>query len=171
VEKELKRLQSLGVVEPAVGPTPWVSRLVCVPKDDGNTRLTMDLRDVNKFAIRERTPIPTLAETLDDLDGATVFSKLDLNQSFFQFELDQQSRSLTTFSTHLGLMRLTRLPQGFSGASEILQSRMRQIFHDCKGIKSNQDDILVFGRTAEEHDANLTTCLQPTRKHQCHSQS
>ena len=65
---------------------------------------------------------PTIKEIIGDLDGAKVFSKLDLNQGYNQLELALESRYITTFGTHLGLMRYKRLNFGISSAAEIFQN-------------------------------------------------
>ncbi len=108
IEKKLKELQDLDIIEDVVGPTPWVSPLVAVPKSNGDIRVCVDMRRVNETILRERHPIPTLEETLQDLNGATVFSKLDLRWGYHQVELHPEYRILTTFSTHVRLKRYTR---------------------------------------------------------------
>jgi hypothetical protein len=65
-------------MEKVRGPTPWVSPLVVAPKSSGEIRVCVDMRQVNTAVIRERNPIPTVEESLQELNGAAVFSKLDL---------------------------------------------------------------------------------------------
>ena len=85
LDKELDLQEAIGIIEPAVGPTPWVSRMVVVPKTTpGQVRITQDWRDVNKNVEREIHPIPTFEEATDEMDGATVWSKLDLYKRFHQ---------------------------------------------------------------------------------------
>ena len=81
VEAKLDELQRLDIIEPVNGPTPWVSPLVIVPKLNGEVRICVDMRRVNTAVIRERYPIPTVEEILQDLTGARVFSKLDLTNN------------------------------------------------------------------------------------------
>ena len=109
VEKKLKELQDLDISEDVEGPTPWVSPLVAFPKSNGDVRVCVDMRRANEAVTRERHPIPTLEETLAALNGAAVFSKLDLRRGYHQIELHPESRALTTFSTHKGLKRYKRL--------------------------------------------------------------
>ena len=78
LEAKLDELQRLDIIEPVTGPTPWVSPLVVVPKPNGEVRICVDMRRMNTAVIRERYPIPTIEETLQNLTGACVFSKLDL---------------------------------------------------------------------------------------------
>ena len=102
VDKKLDELLSKDIIEevPPNTPTEWVSPLVVVSKPDEDIRVCVDMRRANKAIIRERHPIPTIEEVLYDLNGATVFSKLDLKWGFHQIELEEQSRDVTTFVTH-----------------------------------------------------------------------
>ena len=84
VEAKLTELQDLDIIEDVEGPTPWVSPLVAVPKSNGDVRVCVDMRRANAAVIRERHPIPTLEETLQALNGAVVFSKLDLRWGYHQ---------------------------------------------------------------------------------------
>ena len=82
IEKKLKELQDLDIIEDVDSPTPWVSPLVAVLKSNGDIR-------VNEAILRERHPIPTLEETLQGLNGAPVFSKLDLRWGYHQVDYTQ----------------------------------------------------------------------------------
>ena len=87
------------------GPTSWISPVVVAPKASGDIRLCVDMRKANAAIIRERIPISTVDEVLENLNGSTVFSKLDLRLGFHQVELDEGSRDITTFDTHDGLFK------------------------------------------------------------------
>ena len=121
VEKELERLEKLDIIEKVDGPTPWVSPIVVVPKDSGEVRICVDMREANRAVKREKHLMPTTDDLIADLDGATVFSKLDLSSGYHQFELSPESRNITTFSTHVGLRRYKRLLFGINSAAEIFQ--------------------------------------------------
>ena len=105
VETELKRLEELDIIEPLTGPTPWMSPIVVVPKSSGQVRICVDMREENKAVKREKHLMPTIDDLLADLNGATVFSKLDVSSGYHQLELAPESRHITTFSTHVGLRR------------------------------------------------------------------
>ena len=155
VSAKLNELERLDIIEKVSGPTPWVSPLVVVPKSSGEIRVCVDMRQVNTAVIRERYPIPTIEESLQDLNGAAVFSKLDLKWGYHQIELDEKSRELTTFTTHDGLYRYKRLMFGISAAPEIYQHTIQQVLHGLPGVKNISDDIIVFGKDKSEHDKNL----------------
>uniref|UniRef100_A0A1I8IPR4 Endonuclease n=1 Tax=Macrostomum lignano TaxID=282301 RepID=A0A1I8IPR4_9PLAT len=122
VIKELEEQLALGIIERVHGPTAWCSRMVAVPKaEQGEVRITQDLREVNKYVIPEKQPIPTFEEVTDEMAGSTYFSELDVAKAFHQIEVAEESRDLLTFSTPIGLLRLRRLCMGYTSASEILQ--------------------------------------------------
>lgn len=160
VEDKLQDLLDKDIIEPVSGPTTWASPLVVVPKSNGEIRVCVDMRRANEAVTRERHPIPTLEETLESLNGASVFSKLDLRWGYHQVELDDDSRDITTFSTHKGLMRYKRLIFGLSSASEIYQHTIQQALIGLEGVRNISDDIIVFGKDDEDHDRCLRSVIE-----------
>ena len=112
VEDELVWLEDLDIIEKVDGPTPWVSPIVVVPKpkSPNEVRICVDMRIPNTAIQRERHITPTLDDILCDLNGATVFSKLDLNNGYHQLELHEESRYITTFSTHCVVLFTVSVP-------------------------------------------------------------
>ena len=144
VEKELERLKNLDIIEKVTGSTPWVSPIVVVLKSSGQVRLCMDMREANKAVTRERHLMPTIDDLVADLNGATVFSKLDLSSRYHQLKVKPESCHITTFSTHVGLRRYKRLMFGINAASEIFQNAIEEILTGLPGCKNISDDIIVF---------------------------
>ena len=165
VEIELKRLEELDIIEPVTGLTPWVSPIVVVPKSSGQVRICVDMREANKVAKQEKHLMPTIDDLVADLNGATVFSKLDLSSGYHQLKLAPESRHITTFSTHVGLRRYKRLMFGINAASEIFQNAIEEILTGLPGCMNISDDIIVFGKTQREHDENLRDVLQRLQQH------
>ena len=165
VEAQLEADLQLGVIEKVEGATPWVSPIVVVPKPKcpGAVRICIDMRRANTAIRRERHLTPTISDIIHDLNGAKVFSKLDLNQGYNQLELEPSSRYITTFSTHVGLWRYKRLNFGISSAAEVFQNAIRESLNGLRGVTNISDDILVFGSDQTEHDFNLRACLQRIR--------
>ena len=102
------------------------------------------------MSIRPSNVNVTLHPTIDDiivaLNGAAVFSKLDLNSDYHQIPLAPESRKYTVFSTHAGLYQYKRLNFGLSSAAEIFSERYPvQRFVILPGVINISDDILVFG--------------------------
>jgi len=95
--------------------------------------------------MREVYPLPKVDETLAQLSGATVFSRLDANSGFWQIPLSVDSRLLTTFITPFGHYCFNKLPFGISSAPEHFQKRMSRILSGLAGVVCQMDDVLIFG--------------------------
>ncbi|XP_075530161.1 uncharacterized protein LOC142563495 [Dermacentor variabilis] len=158
VRRELDKLESAGVIRRVDKPTPWCSGLVVVRKGDGSYRLCVDLTQLNKVVLRERHILPTVEQVLGLLGDATVFSKLDATASFHQVKLAEDSPELP-FITPYGRYCFCRLPFGITSAPEYFQKQMARILEGQEGVANIIDDILVFGRTRQEHDARLSQVL------------
>lgn len=164
VEKQIQLDEDQDVIEVPVGPTPWVSPITYVPKKQGGGRVCVDMRAANVAIQREHHPTPTLTELTHLLNGATVFSKVDLNQGYNQLELDESSRYITTFTSHVGLRRYKRLTFGINSAAEIFQEEIRRALSGLSGVVNVSDDILCYSTNLEQHNANLRALFQRLRE-------
>ncbi|KAJ8018643.1 hypothetical protein HOLleu_43268 [Holothuria leucospilota] len=160
LERKLLELEERDIIEKVLGPTPWVSPVVIVPKPSGDIRLCVDMRLANQAIIRERYPIPTIEEILQNMNDSAIYSKLDLNMGFHQIELAEESRSITTFVTHTGLYRYKRLMFGISSAPELYQHIIQQVVAGCEGTHNISDDIIVHGKDLTEHNERLEKVLK-----------
>ena len=160
VRDELQRMEQLGVIAKVEAPTDWCAGMVVVPKSDGHVRICVDLTRLNQSVCRERHPLPAVEQTLAQLAGARVFTKLDANSGFWQIPLSPNSALLTTFLTPYGRYCFHRLPFGITSAPEHFQRRMSVLLDGMEGIVCLMDDILVYGRTQEEHDDRLLKVLR-----------
>ena len=160
VEDELKSLQDKDIIRPVTTPTDWCAPIVAVPKPSGKIRLCVDYTKLNESVRRENFPLPTTDELLAQLDGATVFTKLDCNQGFHQIPLSVESQELTTFITPFGRFCYQRLPFGISSGPEIFHREMTHILAGIQGVICDIDDILVGGRGQKEHDERLREVLK-----------
>jgi ribosomal protein S27AE len=160
LELKIKELLQSDIIEPAVGPTPWVSPAVVIPKSADDIRLCVDMRQANTAIVRERHPIPTVDEVLQSMNGSKVFSKIDLRSGFHQIELEEGSRSITTFSCHLGLFRYKRLMFGISSAPELFQHIIQQVLVGCEGCENISDDLIIHGKDDEDHDKHLIGVIE-----------
>ena len=164
VEQELQRMEKLGVVRRVDTPTEWCAGMVVVPKGNNKVRICVDLTKLNKNVCRERHILPSVEETLAQLNGAKVFSKLDANSGFWQIRLSEKSALLTTFITPMGRFCFKRLPFGITSAPEFYQKQMSHILSGLPGVANMMDDILVFGQSQEEHDHRLELALDRINK-------
>ena len=87
VKEALAQMEEMKVISKVQDPTPWCAGIVVVPKKSGAVRICVDLKALNESVLREVYPIPKVDETLAQLTGAAVFSKLDANSGFWQIPL------------------------------------------------------------------------------------
>lgn len=164
VEKELKRMLSLGIIEEVTEPTDWCAPMVPAPKrNKDEVRVCVDLKRLNKGVKRERYILPTLDDITPKLAGAKVFSTLDASSGFWQIPLDPSCQKLTTFITPMGRFCFKRLPFGITSAPEIFQRLMTDLLKGLEGTVVVMDDILVYGSTKEEHDRHLDAVLRTVK--------
>ena len=165
VKEELQHLKERDVIERVNQPSSWVSPLVVAPKpkNPNDVCLCVDMRRTNEAVLRECHVMPTVYDVINDLNGATVFSKLDFNQDYHQLELTPEVRDVTTFSTQDRLWRYKRLNFWISAASKIFQHTIPQALTGLDGVKNMSDDIIIFGKTKEEHYRNLKNVLARRR--------
>ncbi|KAG1671242.1 Transposon Ty3-I Gag-Pol polyprotein [Nymphon striatum] len=137
--------QPFSIAAPRRIPIPLKEKvnneLKLVPKQDGKIRLCVDFTKFNESVKRQNFPLPTTDQLLSELEGATVFSKLDCNKGFCY----------------------TRLPFGISSGPEIFQREMCHILSGMPGVVCDIDDVLVSGRNQKEHDSRLREVLSRTQ--------
>ena len=163
VEEELKRMVAAGVIEEITEPTDWCAPMVPVVKKNGKVRICVDLRRLNEAVKRENFFLPTLEDIAPKLAGAVVFSTLDAASGYYQLPLSPESQKLCCFLTPFGRFVFKRLPFGVKCASEIFQRKMNELLD---GIRAEpiMDDILVFGKSDDDHDENLESTLHAIRE-------
>ena len=129
-------------------------------KTNGKLRICLDPKDLNAATKRPYYPMPTLEDVLSKMTGAKFFSKLDARSGYWQLKLSPESSYLTTFNTPYGRYRFLRLPFGIVSAQDEFQLKMDETFEGLPGITPLVDNIIVTGRTQEEHDTNLRATLE-----------
>ncbi|XP_055635391.1 uncharacterized protein K02A2.6-like [Toxorhynchites rutilus septentrionalis] len=160
IGEKLRYLLEQDIIELVDRPSVWVSLIVPVVKDSGEVRLCVDMRRANNAVLREIHPLPIIEELFSGIDGATRFSKLDIQEAYHQVEIAERSREITTFVMKQGLFRYKRLMFGISCAPEIFQKVMESIVAGLDGVIVYLDDIMVVGRSQEEHDRRLKNLLE-----------
>ena len=154
-KKELEAMEKSGIISKVNQPTDWCSAMVVVPKNDGRVRICVDLTKLNESVKQGRHILPSVEQSLAQLGGAKVFSKLDANSGFWQVKLDPESALLTTFITPFRRFCFNRLPFGITSGPEYFQSRMSEVLDGLEGVVNQTDDTLVYGKTKAEHDQRL----------------
>ena len=163
IKEELDRMEKAEVVVEQKEPTDWVNSMVAVVKPN-KRRICIDQQDLNEAIRREHFPMTTVEELVVDLPQAKVFSVLDATSGYWQVKLDEASSKLCIFNTPFGRYRFTRLPFGIKSAPEVFQNHMSEMFADVEEVKVIVDDLLVWGKDDEEHDARLEQVLRRARE-------
>ena len=160
LRETLDEMQEKGVIEPVEHPTDWVNSMVCTEKKNGKLRPSLDPRELNKYITREHYMIPTFQEVITRFGRPKYFTIIDQSWAFWQVELDDDSKDLTTFQTPFGRYRFNGMPFGISSASEVMQRKGYQMFGDIPGVHIIADDMLIAGNTEGEHDTAVTKVLE-----------
>lgn len=160
VDKELARLEQLGVITPT-STNDWGTPLVPVLKEDGSLRLCADYKiTLNKGLVDDRHPLPRVEHIFNALEGGESFTKLDLEMAYNQLELDDESRKLAAWSTPKGVYIVNRLAFGIKTATGIFQNEMEKLLQGIEGVFVFVDDVVITGQTRQDHLKNLSTVLQ-----------
>lgn len=141
VSNELQRLLDLGVIE-RVDASQWISPIVVVQKSAGIC-MCVDLQETNKAVVADSYPLPHIDELMSMLQGATVFSTIDLENAYFQLLLHEESRDLTAFITHEGLFRFCRVPYGLASAPSASQKMLATVLQGLPNVANYLDDVIV----------------------------
>lgn len=160
LQKLLNDLEHRKVISKVHEARDWVSSLVIVEKSNGSLRLCLDPKHLNNNVVPEKFLIPTLEDFSSKLIGAKFFSVLDLKDGYWHVELAESSKKLCTFSTPFGNYQFNRMPFGLATAQEIFQKFNQENFGDLNGVVIFIDDILVTGKTEQEHDLNLSKLVE-----------
>ena len=165
LKKELDKMEQQKIIAKVTEPTEWVSSLVVVQKpNSGKLRICLDPRDLNRAILRPHYPSRTIEDILPELSGAKYFTKMDAKSGYWNLKLNDQSSFLTTFNTSFGRYRYLRLPFGLKSSQDEFQRKMDESYEGLEGVITLEDDILVFGKTREEHDRRLQAVLIRSRE-------
>ena len=159
IEEAIDYMVKQDILEPQIEPTPWVSSETYPVKPTGEVRPCLDARDLNKAIIRENHKPQTVEEIAHQLAGAVVFTKADALKAFLQVHLTEESSKLLVINTHKNRYRFKRMPFGAKMSQDVFQMKMDLIMERCPGVISIHDDIVVYGVSEEDHDANLVNHL------------
>ena len=175
VDKELDRLLADDIIE-AVQYSDWAAPVVPVMKADKSVRLCGDYKlTVNQVAKLDRYPIPKIEDLYAQLGNGTSYTKLDMRHAYEQIELHPDSRKYVTINTARGLFTYKRLPYGVSSAPGIYQRVMDSLLKGIKNTMVYLDDVLITGKTDEEHLQALDLVMERLmnagfclKKQKCH---
>ncbi|KAL0539581.1 hypothetical protein IC582_023797 [Cucumis melo] len=165
--KELKvQLQELldkGFIRPSV--SPWGAPVLFVKKKDGSMRLCIDYRELNKVTVKNRYPLPRIDDLFDQLQGATVFSKIDLRSGYHQLRIKDEDVPKTAFRSRYGHYEFIVMSFCLTNAPAVFMDLMNRVFREFLDtfVIVFIDDILIYSKTEAEHEEHLRIVLQTLR--------
>ena len=161
--KLVKEMLDKDVIQPS--ESPWASPVVLVRKKDGSTRFCVDYRRVNAVTRKDAYPLPRVDETLDTLAGSKWFSTLDLISGYWQVEMSPEDREKTAFTTPSGLFEFKVIPFGLCNAPATFQRLMDMVLAGMqwKSCLVYLDDVIIVGKTFQDHLCNLREVFQRLR--------
>ena len=161
VNEQVEEMINSYIIRPSC--SPWASPIVLVKKKDGTWRFCVDFRQLNDITIKDAYPLPQVTDLIDNLSGQCYFSTLDLASGYWQVKLADESKSKTAFVIP---GEFNRMPFGLCNAVPKFQRLMSRILEGLPPHKClvYLNDILVTGKTFEEHCCNLKAVLDAIQK-------
>jgi hypothetical protein len=131
----------------------------------------MDYRSLNEVTIKNKYPLLRINDLFDQLEGASVFSKIDLRSGYFQLKIREHDIPKTAFVTRYGSYEYTVMPFGLTNASSYFMNMMNKVFMEFldKFVIVFIDDILIYSKSNEEHEKHLRAILEKLREHKLYA--
>ncbi|GKC14941.1 putative reverse transcriptase domain-containing protein [Tanacetum coccineum] len=164
LSEQLKELLEKGFIRPS--SSPWGAPVLFVKKKDGSFRMCIDYRELNKLTVKNRYPLPRIDDLFDQLQGSSVYSKIDLRSGYHQLRVREEDIPITAFRTRYGHYEFQVMPFGLTNAPAVFMDLMNRV---CKPYLDKFvivfiDDILIYSKTEEEHSEHLKIILDLLKK-------
>ncbi|WVZ84916.1 hypothetical protein U9M48_031886 [Paspalum notatum var. saurae] len=169
IKENIDELLGKGFIRPS--SSPWAFPVLFVDKKDGSRRMCVDYRALNDVTIKNKYPLPRIDDLFDQLQGACVFSKIDLRSGYHQMKIRPSDIPKTAFITRFGLYKYTVMSFGLTNAPTYFMNLMNKVFMEYldKFVVVFIDDILIYSKTEEEHEEHLRLVLQKLREHKLYA--
>ncbi|GJW92190.1 putative reverse transcriptase domain-containing protein [Tanacetum coccineum] len=146
--------------------SPWGAPVLFVKKKDGSFRMCIDYRELNKLMVKNRYPLPRIDDLFDQIQGSSVYSKIDLRSGYHQLSVHEEDILKITFRTRYGHYEFQVMPFGLTNASAVFMDLMNRV---CKPYLDKFvivfiDDILIYSKSKQEHEERLKLILELLKK-------
>ncbi|GJV91404.1 putative reverse transcriptase domain-containing protein [Tanacetum coccineum] len=167
--KQLQELSDKGFIRPS--SSPWGAPVLFVKKKDGSFRMFIDYRELNKLTIKNRYPLPRIDDLFDQLQGSSVYSKINLRSGYHQLRVREKDIPKTAFRTRYGLYEFQVMPFGLTNALAVFIDLMNRV---CKPYLNKFvivfiEDILIYSKNKEEHEEHLKLILKLLKKEELYA--
>ena len=164
LKSQLQELLDKGFIRPSV--SPWGVPVLFVKKKDGTLRMCINYRQINKVIVKNKYPLPRVEDLFDQLKGAGVFSKIDLQSGYYQLRVKEVDVPKTAFRTRYGHYEFLVMPFGLTNAPAAFMDLMNRVFRPYvdQFVVVFIDDILVYSKDAQEHEQHLRIVLETLRE-------
>ncbi|GJW14470.1 putative reverse transcriptase domain-containing protein [Tanacetum coccineum] len=157
---QLQELLEKGFIRPS--SSPWGAPVLFVKKKDGSFRMCIDYRELNKLTVKNRYPLLRINDLFDQLQGSSVYSKIDLRSGYHQLRIKEEDIPITAFRTRYGHFEFQVMPFGLTNAPAVFMDLMNRV---CKPYLDKFvivfiDDILIYSKNDEEHEKHLKIILE-----------
>ncbi|WVZ89997.1 hypothetical protein U9M48_036335, partial [Paspalum notatum var. saurae] len=169
ITENIDELLGKGFIQPS--SSPWAFPVLFVDKKYGTRRMCLDYRALNDVTIKNKYPLPRIDDLFDQLQGACVFSKIDLRSGYHQLKIRPSDIPKTAFITRFGLYEYTVMSFGLTNAPAYFMNLMNKVFMEYleKFVVVFIDDILIYSKMEEEHEEHLRLVLQKLREHKLYA--
>ncbi|GJZ33852.1 putative reverse transcriptase domain-containing protein [Tanacetum coccineum] len=166
---QLQELSDKGFIRPS--SSPWGAPVLFVKKKDGSLRMCIDYRELNKLTVKNRYPLPRIDDLFDQLQGSSVYSKIDLRSGYHQLKVREEDISKTAFRTRYGHYEFQVMPFGLTNAPAVFMDLMNRV---CKPYLDKFvivfiDDILIYSKSKQEHEEHLKIILELLKKEELYA--
>ncbi|GJU74182.1 putative reverse transcriptase domain-containing protein [Tanacetum coccineum] len=146
--------------------SPWGAPVLFVKKKDESFRMCIDYRELNKLTEKNRYPLLRIDDLFDQLQGSSIYSKIDLRSGYHQLRVREQDIPKTAFRTRYGHYEFQVMPFGLTNAPAVFMDLMNRV---CKPYLDKFvivfiDDILIYSRDEKEHEEHLKAILELLKK-------
>ncbi|XP_039053215.1 uncharacterized protein LOC120195204 [Hibiscus syriacus] len=166
MRKQLKDLLDAGYIRPS--KSPYGAPVLFQKKHDGSLRMCIDYRALNKLTVKNKYPIPLIANLFDQLGGARWFTKLDLRSGYYQVKIAEGDEPKTACVTRYGSYEYLVMPFGLTNAPATFCTLMNKVLQPFLDhfVVVYLDDIVVYNKTLEEHVKHLRRVFQVLRENE-----